>query len=291
MGLLLALSSPLFGGDRGEPAPRLAAARVAGELIEPALVDAATEHCRARFAHLALEACVEKVWTPRWRLEAAALERKLHRTPRFRFDERDLLHRALVTQLRAEAAEPSDIEVNNFLERHARDFRKPLRLRLFRILVATEDEARKLIAALPQPLSLESFRALAREHSVDSATNERGGDLGFVWPDGSTDVPQVHAEPELYAAALSLVDGAWSKEPVPEGDRFAILWRRGSLAPVSSPESARELARVRLREARAAAVVGELLSRLTEEKVRDRKDILLGKLRRKETGMFHDPGL
>lgn len=289
-GLLVAAAPPLFG-DFKPPQARLAGARVAGEEVERDLLDLAAQHCAAHFSSLSPKTCMESVWAPRWRMEAAARERGLNRTPHFRFDEKDLLHRALVEQIGRETPEPLDSEVFSFLERNAREFHRPLRLRLFRILVASEEEARGLLANLPKPLTLESFRALARAHSVDRATNERGGDLGFVWPDGSTDVPQVRVDAHLYEAALALDDGAWSKEPVQEGTRFAVLWRRGSLAPVSLRGDAHELARLRLREKRTAAAVDKVLARLLEQQVRDRADILLGKLRRNETGMFHEPSL
>src|SRR5690606_33712253 len=123
--------------------------------------------------------------------------------------------------------------------KHEREFVKPLRVRIFRILVKTEQAALEILAKLGATTSISDFRKLARDHSVDKATNERGGDLGFVWPDGSSDVPQVSADPALYAAAIELADGEFSKSPIAEGDHFAVLWRRGSLPATARDDSSR----------------------------------------------------
>src|SRR5690606_4375467 len=132
--------------------------------------------------------------------------------------------------------------------KHQRDFEKPLRIRLFRILVASKSEAEEVLEELGSPTSIEPFRKIARAHSFDTATHERGGDLGFVWPNGSTDIPQVSAEPALYQAALQLKDGELAQEPIAEGDRFAVLWRRGSLAATTPSDESRKIAKVRIRE-------------------------------------------
>jgi hypothetical protein len=112
--------------------------------------------------------------------------------------------------------------------------------------------------------------------------------LGFVWPDGSTDVPQVSAEKILYEKALQLQDGEVLREAIPEGKRFAVLWRRGSLPEVKVDESSRELARRALREKQTEEATLALLKKL-ESRVSSRDDDLLKKLRRDEATLFREP--
>src|SRR5690606_33300409 len=72
----------------------------------------------------------------------------------------------------------------------------------------------------------------------------RGGDVGFVQPDGKTDVPRVRVPPALFEAAAAVNDGEFVAEPVPEGEHFAVVWRRGSLPAVQSSAAA-EAPRIR----------------------------------------------
>jgi hypothetical protein len=225
---------------------------------------------------------------PRWLLDREVDESGLAQSPKMQHRLADLLHRALVASLHEGVGPASEAEVSSYLKTHARDFHKPLRIRIFRILLDGEDDAKKLLGELTPDTSIEAFRKLARERSVDRATNERGGDLGFVWPDGSTDVPQVSAEKILYEKALQLQDGEVLREAIPEGKRFAVLWRRGSLPEVKVDESSRELARRALREKQTEEATLALLKKL-ESRVSSRDDDLLKKLRRNEATLFREP--
>jgi peptidyl-prolyl cis-trans isomerase C len=149
---------------------------------------------------------------------------------------RDALRAALVEALREEIhGEPiPDAEVQAYYAAHLGEFERPERIRIIRILVEQEPLARQIIdQAKRDDKSLEKWKQLAREHSVDSATKMRGGMLGFVAADGSTEVPQLAVDPALYAAAAKVKDGELVSEPVREGERFAVVWRRGTLPKVS----------------------------------------------------------
>jgi peptidyl-prolyl cis-trans isomerase C len=116
-----------------------------------------------------------------------------------------------------------------YYQQHIEHFLQPAAIALWRLLLATEQEARA--AALTLQKSDEPVRtwaALIRERSLDKATHFRRGALGYVRPDGSTDVPQVRVSPSLYVAARSLKDGEFSTTPVTEGPNWALLWRRDS---------------------------------------------------------------
>lgn len=252
-------------------------------------IASALDLCAEHERHLSPGECVNTFWVPRWLLDQEAQSLRLAEQPQMRAEIADLLHRNLVRQFPEPGRKISKHEVDAYLQKNDRDYHKPLRLRLFRILVASRTEAEKLRAGLGNDTSIDDFRKLARDKSLDQATHERGGDLGFVWPDGSTDVPQVRVEISLYQAALKLEDGEIASEIVPEGERFAILWRRGSKAEEALNEESRRVARLRLEEQRREEDLQRLLTRLSTEKVKERNDTLLGKLRRKEASLFREP--
>jgi peptidyl-prolyl cis-trans isomerase C len=143
----------------------------------------------------------------------------------------DAKRRALVESIRRELADKGipDAELKAYYDAHASDYRRPERLRLLRILVADEATAKKIIGEARGPGGPQHWATLARESSVDEATKMRSGSLGFVQPDGHTEVPQLAVDPALYAAAAKVRDGDVVPNPVREGDRFAVVWRRGTL--------------------------------------------------------------
>lgn len=255
--------------------------------VPEALVAHALQACEQASPDEERLACLKRAWIPRW-----LIDRDLQEHPDtlslISEQENQLLYVALVESLSQKLPEPKAAEIDAYLKKHQRDFEKPLRLRLFRILVATEEEATALLSDLGENVNIEAYRKAARAHSLDTATLERGGDLGFVWPDGSTDIPQVSAEKSLYQAALELKDGQIARQPLPEGDRFAVLWRRGSLAAQELNDESRQLARQRLREAELEKQLATLLKQ-EAKKVIERKNILLGKLRRKGPTLFQEP--
>ena len=288
--LLLCIEQGTQAAQPTSVAPAQAPRITIGEQpISPAEVGRALVDCAQHSPETPAHACLDQFFVPRWLMDRAAVDQKLGEHPGMARTLDDLLHLALVQKMSAELKSPTDAAVEQFIQKHPRDFNKPLRIRIFRLLVNTETEAQTLLAELKPPLDLTQFRALCRKHSVDRATNERGGDLGFVWPDGSTDVPEVRADKNLYLAALSLKEGQWSEQPVAEDRRFAIVWRRGSLPPEPSAEADRQLARALLLEQMAENNVTSLLSSLKAAQVKQRSDVLLGRLRRKNTQLFVEP--
>jgi len=105
---------------------------------------------------------------------------------------------------------------------------------------------------------------------LDKATYLRAGSLGFVRADGSTDVPQLQIDPVLYAAANKVADGRIVAEPVKEGARFAVVWRRGSRpgSQVSLAEASPSIRSTLLRDKTRLALQG-LLKLLHEQQVRE----------------------
>ncbi|WP_438009173.1 peptidyl-prolyl cis-trans isomerase [Sorangium sp. So ce321] len=184
---------------------------------------------------------------------------------------RGVLRAALLQRTQAEAVASSpvtDDEVRAYYEANRDKFSAPPMVALWRILVATREEAEAILAELKKDPSPQRFKDIARERSLDKATSMRGGDLGFVAPDGTTAEPGLKIAPGLMEAAARVKDAELVPEPVPEGDRFAVLWRRQSRRPVSrSLEQEAASIRQILAHGKAEAQVKQLLERLRAQDV------------------------
>ncbi len=85
-----------------------------------------------------------------------------------------------------EAVTPDDVpmeEVTKYYEEHPEEFRRPEMRRARHILVASKDEAEAILKELG-PDTGATFRALAKQKSLDTETNQRGGDLLYFTEDG-----------------------------------------------------------------------------------------------------------
>lgn len=139
----------------------------------------------------------------------------------------DATLRALRQQATARtAADIPAADVAAWYEANKVRFDTPERINVWRILCATADEARTVAAAAKADLSIPKYQDLARDHSVDRATKYRGGNLGFLAPDGASSEAGLKVDPAIVKAAVAMKDGDLSTEPVAEGSGFAVLWRR-----------------------------------------------------------------
>jgi hypothetical protein len=184
--------------------------------------------------------------------------------------------RALGVVLEAElareaSAAPSAARAQAYRDRHQRELTTPRSLSLWRILVSSEADARALIASLSPPTEA-AFSRLARDRSLDTATRMRAGNLGRVFADGDTLVPELRVAAGLFAAADRVGDGELVAEPVAEGSAHAVVWRRAS-----HPERALASAEV---EALVAA-------RLADERRAELTEALLQALRREHLAEYH----
>jgi peptidyl-prolyl cis-trans isomerase C len=112
----------------------------------------------------------------------------------------------------------------------------------------------------------------------------RGGALGFVYADGHTESPQVRVEPAIFKAAKSVADGEIVAVPVREGERFSVVWRRGSIAAVDRPlEQERPAIEQVLLRQKVKKAFDELLERLTKQHVHEIHPELLKELPQADT--------
>jgi peptidyl-prolyl cis-trans isomerase C len=233
LGMLLLTSQLASAGS--EPN----AVTVGGVGVGLAEVQRAVEDCRARalapLSESELARCVNEGPAFAWLLSRSEAATKARSSLGFKAAERDVLSSALLEAVATQAAARQPVPASS-LAAAAATLNRPERVRIFRILVADEAAARGAIERLGSVVTPSSFRAVCREVSLDKATAERGGDLGFVAANGSTDVPEVAADPALFDAARSLADGELLRTPVAEGQRFAVVWRRGHLPAIVAPD-------------------------------------------------------
>lgn len=205
-------------------------------------------------------------------LLAQATDAATPKSPRAAIAEQLVLQQALVNELRQQNQKQSPItdgEVRAYFEAHRDLFDRPERLRLCRILLADRTSAEELIQKV-KDAPFDTWRNLAREKSLDAATRMRGGELGFVSADGKSDIVELQVDPKLFDAAVGLKDGELAKQPIAEGDKFAVLWRRGhTAAQVAQLTLHRAAIREHLEQARAQATLATLLAELRRKHVRD----------------------
>lgn len=198
---------------------------------------------------------------------------------RVRAQGRVILGDALVAHLRARLERESPVtndEVRAYYDAHPELFQSPERIRILRLLVESEAEAAALIEKVKQLPNMDDWRNLVREKSRDRATSERGGDLGFVAADGTTDVPELEVDKSLFAAAQGVKDGEVVRQPVTEGKRYAVVWRRGSLAPktLAFSDEAPKI-RAQLANDRLEAELQKLVANLRQEHLREYSPVRL----------------
>lgn len=225
---------------------------------------------------------VERVLVPELLHAEEARRRKLESDPAVHDRLRELLRQAIENQIRETAASEknvSDAEIKAYYEQNQHRFHTPRRIKLWRILVGDEALAKKIIAevrAAGGAQQTKTWTKLAREHSLDKATQLRDGNLGFVHPDGQTEAPRVRVDPALFSAAERVKDGELVPEPVREGDKHAVVWRRGSMEAVHRTlEQEKGPIRQVLRRKKLETAMTELLTRLREQHVRGVSEALL----------------
>jgi peptidyl-prolyl cis-trans isomerase C len=146
-----------------------------------------------------------------------------------------VLRTAVLARIRGEvarAAPVDDVEVKAYFEKNAAKFHSPERYTLWLIATHQKEEADAVIAELKKDPSPKHWTELCRTRSIDGATAMRGGNLGFVSPDGTTSEPGIKVSMNVISATEKLKDTEISPEPVKDGDRWVVLWRKLTMKPV-----------------------------------------------------------
>lgn len=177
--------------------------------------------------------------------------------------------RALRSTTKSPAAIPSE-DVAKYYDENRSRFESTERVNLWRILCKSKDEADVVLAAAKRDLTIPKYNDLARDHSIDKATNFRGGNLGFVAADGASNEAGLKIDPTLVNAASGVKDGELVPQPVPEAGGFAVIWRRSTVAATRrSLEDASAQIRTTLFRERTEANEKKLIDDLRVAFVRD----------------------
>jgi peptidyl-prolyl cis-trans isomerase C len=187
---------------------------------------------------------------------------------------------ATLRAVRAQLGLARDIpmsEVQAYYDANRARFDSPERINVWRILCSTREDAQAVLDAAKKDGSVPTWNQLARDRSVDKATYMRGGNLGFVGPDGTSSEPGLMADAAVVKAAQGVKDGEIVGAPVPEGRYFSVVWRRGTVK--ASHKGLDEVA-PQIRDAlwaqKKAQAEQDLMNRLRAEKVSALDESLLG---------------
>lgn len=152
----------------------------------------------------------------------------------------------------------TDEDIQAYYDEHTAEFSRPAMRRASHILLPSREAADALLAEARDADNRE-FRALARQHSIDTETKLRGGDLRYFTqsgrpPNANEDDPPV--DEALVAAAFELTELGSVGGPVQVGENFSIVKLTGSReAEVRALAQAAEGIRLRLwRERRQEAI-------------------------------------
>jgi peptidyl-prolyl cis-trans isomerase C len=191
---------------------------------------------------------------------------------------RGVLRSALLSKLRNEVLSASRIDerdVRAYYDKNSTKFHSPERYALWWIATRTQDEAKEVIADLKKDPSPKHWGDLARTKSIDGPTAFRRGDLGFVAPDGTTAEPGLKVSHAVLEAVEKLKDAEISPEPVADGNRWVVVWRKQTMRPVDRPM-----------EIEAGSIKQMLMHMRTEAKIKE----VVAELRKKYLGE-HNPDL
>jgi peptidyl-prolyl cis-trans isomerase C len=194
-----------------------------------------------------------------------AEDRKLAERPELADRVRATHRSALVADVRRQVGQDAvtDDDVKAYYAANLQKFVAPQKVAIFRILVASEADAKAIIAQLGKTPDVKVFGAIAREKSLDKETAMRGGNLGFVQPDGETGQRGQKVDVALLEATKSLKDGELAPEPVKEGRNFAVVWKRQTMRAVTRPiETERAGIRQLLAQERMQGAMNKLLEGL-----------------------------
>jgi peptidyl-prolyl cis-trans isomerase C len=177
--------------------------------------------------------------------------------------------RQQVGALKSPASIP-DADIAKYYEDNKSRYEGALRMNLWRILCKSRDEATAVIAEAKRDLTIPHYNELAREHSIDKATNLRGGNLGFLDAEGTSNEAGLKVDPALVRAAGSARDGELVGEPVAESGGFAVVWRRTTV-PATHRSLADVAAQIRttLYRERTEAAEKKLIDELRQKNLKN----------------------
>jgi peptidyl-prolyl cis-trans isomerase C len=159
-----------------------------------------------------------------------------------------------------------EADVRAYYDSHETEFHRPEMVRASHILVATREEATQLIAQLREG-DARAFRQAAREHSIDTETKLRGGDLRYFTREGQSFQGQgPEIDRTIVDAAFALREvGDVTPAPVQVGEHFSVVKLTGRRpAEHRTFEESDPAIRLRLWRERRQSALDELITELRE---------------------------
>jgi foldase protein PrsA len=126
----------------------------------------------------------------------------------------DTLYKLLLERIATRNIDVSDDQVSDYIASHPDEFPSSVELHVAQIVSASKEQADKAYAELGKGTD---FATVARDRSIDDATANGGGDLGWV----EENDPFVPAP--LMKAARALKPGAYSQPIALEQGRYGIV--------------------------------------------------------------------
>jgi peptidyl-prolyl cis-trans isomerase C len=160
-------------------------------------------------------------------LAAEAAKRGLDQDPEVQMMMKRVMVQKLVQKSFSDAETAKtipDAELEAYYRQHEAEYRRPAKVRVAQIVFKSEAEAKKALPSLraDDRKSPAAFAAAARQHSLDEASKNAGGDLGFR----AKDELEAQLSKAAADAAFGLRDGELAG-PFAVAQGFAILKRTG----------------------------------------------------------------
>ncbi|MBP1153505.1 MULTISPECIES: peptidyl-prolyl cis-trans isomerase [unclassified Paenibacillus] len=167
----------------------------------------------------------------------------------------DVYHKLLGDKITIQGIIITDQEVSAYMGAHQEEFEPRVQLRLQHIVAANREQAQRALDDLARG---EDFAQVAKERSLDDATRDSGGDLGWL----EDDDPFIH--PAVMEAAISLKPGEVSKPMEADGRYVIVRVAERKEQSKGSPEVLREQVRKEL-ALREAPPLNDALERLRKK--------------------------
>lgn len=216
---------------------------------------------------------LEDVLVPEVLLESGADARKLATQYPTSYDvdrtKADATLRAIHKQI-GPSSSISDDDARKYYEEHKDLYDAPERYNLWRIVLGTKEEADAVLADAKKDLTPDHWNKLAREKSIDKTSSMRGGNLGFVSADGSSNESGTKIDPVVVKAAQAVKDGELLPVPIEEPIGWSVVWKRGTVGASKRTfeESAAQIKDTLFKQ-RVEREMKKLTDKLRSEKVKD----------------------
>lgn len=149
----------------------------------------------------------------------------------------DVKDKLMLEKIATAAVNVSDEQIDAYLQAHADEFKPKVQLRLQQIVVSSKTQAAKVTSDLSSGID---FAQVAKERSLDDATRDSGGDLGWI------EEGDPFLEASLMKAAGQLKPGDITKPIELDGHLYILKLKDRKEEPAMTKEAIRDTVRKEL---------------------------------------------